>query len=339
MELARVAQIKELREAVSSASEHTKRQLDSVDSSPVKSLVSIFISLGISYFLRISLLWIPVSLLILPLWSFYGLLITINRVRTKQIKQVQETQEKLGDKVFDYGFIWIFRNTSSMVKGLSAIFIVSFFIFVGILAGIVPFNQELPKVVPLITLAIYSVTPLFFDNLSDYLEKGGIVNYLKRVPSLSNKKQLLLLLAIIVLVLVSAMAMYVLPIWSLIQTRPFYYPFTTESWLILLVAFLQFITFAMFCNYFSSLSARKELSNTLTNLASIDYQINRLILNNDVSEESLSELKTSFMAAKRYELGIDNFFLIFPFYALTMSKVQIKENLNKNPKSEQKTAA
>ena len=50
----------DLRKAVASASEHTQRQLTSIDGSLLlKSLFSVLISLGVSYVLKIAMLWIP----------------------------------------------------------------------------------------------------------------------------------------------------------------------------------------------------------------------------------------------------------------------------------------
>ena len=81
----------------------------------------------------------------------------------------------------------------------------------------------------------------------------------------------------------------------------------------------------MFCSYFSSLSARKELVNTLTNMADIDYQISMLNLSKDVKAESVMELTKSFMSAKKYEFTVNNMLLFFPFYELAISKAHVKQ--------------
>jgi hypothetical protein len=86
-----------LRKAVDSASEHTQRQLTSIDGSLLlKSLFSVLISLGVSYVLKIAILWIPVSLLIIPLWSDYGLITLLKRFTKKHVSEAIENQRKLG---------------------------------------------------------------------------------------------------------------------------------------------------------------------------------------------------------------------------------------------------
>jgi hypothetical protein len=327
-----IAELKELREAVVSASEHTKRQLESVDSSLLaKSLFAIAISLGISFLLKIALYWIPVSLLVMPLWGLFSLKTILRPFQKKQIRKAQEAKQKLGDKQLNYGFAWLFENIAPMVKGLSMIYVGAFLVFIGVLAGIIHFEEELPKVVPLVTISIYLLSPLSLPSIIGYSEKIGFGKNLETFFSMSDKNSLsigrMLLFGGITMtvVLLLAFMIFGLPIWSLLMVQNIFLPFSTESWLLILVFFFQLVTVAMFSSYFSSLSARKELTNTLTNLASIDYQISGLILDKNIKEEAVLELKNLFLTAKRYELVISNYLLFFPYYFLAMSKEHIRQ--------------
>jgi hypothetical protein len=327
-----ITELKGLREAVVSASEHTKRQLESVDSSLLaKSLFSIVISLGITFLLKIALYWIPVSLLIMPLWGLFSIKPMLRPFQKKQIKKAHEAKQKLGDKQLNYGFAWLFGNLEPMVKGLWMIYVGTFLVFIGVLVGIIPFEEEMPKVVPLVTISLYLLSPLFLTNIIGYSERIGFSKDLEAFfsmsdrSSLSIRKMLLFGCIIITIVLLLGFMIFGLPIWSLLTVRNIFLPFSTQSWLLILVFFFQLVTLAVFSSYFSSLSARRELTNTLTNLASIDYQISGLLLGKDTKDESVLELKNLFLAAKRYELVISNYLLFFPYYFLAMSKEHVRQ--------------
>jgi hypothetical protein len=327
-----ITELKELREAVVSASEHTKRQLESVDSSLLaKSLFSIVISLGISFLLKIAIYWIPVSLLMMPLWGLFSIKSILRPFQKKQIKKTQEAAQKLGDKQLKYGFSWLFENIGPMVKGLAMIYVGTFLVFIGVLVGIIPFEEELPKVVPIITITIYLLSPLSLTNIIDYSGKIGFSKELETFSSISGRssqsigKMLLFGVISLIVVLLLGFMIFGLPIWSLLMVRNIFLPFSAESWWLILVFLLQLVTLAVFSSYFSSLSARKELTNTLTNLASIDRQISGLILGKNIKDESVLELKNLFFTAKQYELVISNYFLFFPYYFLAMSKEHLRQ--------------
>lgn len=316
----------DLRKAVASASEHTQRQLMSIDGSLLlKSLFSVLISLGVSYVLKIAMLWIPVSLLIIPLWSAYGLIIVLKRFAKKPISEALEEQRKLGDKITSYTSSWVYDNIGPMIKALSMIYIGTFFVFVGIEAKIIQVNYEIPKLVPIITVVLFGSIPLYYDDLTKYIEQNMSHGLDLDMSKLSASKFFIGCFVIIIVLALTPGILFGLPIWSLVLIRSIYYPFTAEIWLAFLVAFLQLTTVAMFCSYFSSLSARKELVNTLTNMADIDYQISMLKLSKDVKAESVMELTKSFMSAKKYELTVNNMLLFFPFYELAISKAHVKQ--------------
>jgi len=316
----------DLRKAVASASEHTQRQLTSIDGSLLlKSLFSVLISLGVSYVLKIAILWIPVSLLIIPLWSAYGLITLLKRFTKKHVSEAIENQRKLGDKVTNYRSSWMYDNIGPMIKALSMIYIGTFFVFIGIEAQIIQINYEIPKLVPIITVVLFGSIPLYYDDLTKYIEQNMSHGLDLDISKLSASKLFIGCFVIIIGMAFTPGILFGLPIWSLVLIRSIYYPFTAEIWLAFLVAFLQLITIAMFCSYFSSLSARKELVNTLTNMADIDYQISMLNLSKDVKAESVMELTKSFMSAKKYELSVNNMLLFFPFYELAISKAHVKQ--------------
>jgi hypothetical protein len=326
-----IAELRELKEAVESASEHTKRQLESVDSSLLpKSVISIVISLGVSYLLEIAIYWIPVSLLIMPVWGLFSIKPILRPFQKKQIREAQEATQKLGDKMLNYGFAWLFTNSAPMVKALAIIYVGTFVVFIGVLAGIIPFEEEIPKAVALVTIVIYLLSPLSLPSIVHYSEKIGFGKHLETFfsmssrSSLSIRRMLLFGCLVITIVLFLVFMIFGLPIWSLWTVRNILLPFSSHSWWLILVFLLQLLTLAVFSSYFSSLSARRELTNTLTNLASIDHQISGLLLSKNISDESVLELKNLFFAAKLYELVVSDDFLLFPYYFLAMSKEHVR---------------
>jgi len=114
------------------------------------------------------------------------------------------------------------------------------------------------------------------------------------------------------------------PIWSLYETRSFYLPINEKALLLLLVLLLQIVAIAIMSSYFSALKAKKELANTLTNFADIDYQINNLLLEGEVDDDAIMRLKTLYLTAKKYDVTIDDYFKFVNFYYLLMNRTYLK---------------
>lgn len=94
----------------------------------------------------------------------------------------------------------------------------------------------------------------------------------------------------------------------------------------MLVLLLQFIAIAIISSYFSSLTAKKELANTLTNFADIDYQINRLIIRNKADTENVKSLTKMYLTAKKYDILTDDYFKFVNFYYLLMNRTYLAES-------------
>ena len=76
-------------------------------------------------------------------------------------------------------------------------------------------------------------------------------------------------------------------------------------------------------SYYSSQTASRQLTNSLTNYADINYQINHLILYNKVDEEKYKKLRRMYLTAKPYDLLIDDSMQFIQFYYLIMNRTYV----------------
>jgi hypothetical protein len=77
----------------------------------------------------------------------------------------------------------------------------------------------------------------------------------------------------------------------------------------------------LFASYFSAISAKKELVNTITNFADLNYIINSMIIKNDINPNEFENLKRLYLSAKQFDLLIDDSFKFVIFYMLTIHRV------------------
>ena len=74
----------------------------------------------------------------------------------------------------NYTSSWVYDNIGPMIKALSMIYIGTFFVFVGIEAQIIQVNYEIPKLVPIITVVLFGSIPLYYDDLTRYIEQNMV---------------------------------------------------------------------------------------------------------------------------------------------------------------------
>ncbi len=75
---------------------------------------------------------------------------------------------------------------------------------------------------------------------------------------------------------IAVLGTFILPIIALVQTINL-----IDDWLVfILVVLLQFVSIMLILNYYSSMTANKFLTNSLTDYADLNYQINHILLSN-----------------------------------------------------------
>lgn len=328
-----LSQLKELREIVNQTSRHTQRQLQAIESnvSLVKYIIAFIISLGLA--LAMVQYWVPASFLLIYLWSMYGLFSRRKSFQRENILQGRKAYRRYGKRTFDYGFVWLFRNIKPMMQALSTICVVTIIILILIGVGILHTDEGfsiLAIVIPIITAILFVLPSFLLDSITRSSAKGVLSNYLEEFYSSIKKSRkikrikVLMLVAFGLLATLYFVATLFLPAFSVYLSNFIYYPFSSESLWVLFSLALQFIIIAVLSSYFSSLSAKAEFTNTLTNLENVDAEISSLILRGDIATEDVERVKDLYLDAKQYDLRIDEYFKVVPFYFLEMRKAYLQ---------------
>ena len=86
----------ELRNAVSQSAQLTKTQIDAINfQNPLAVVISLAVSLGLVYWLKIAIYWIPASFLIMYLWGLKGLASSKKSFDTEKVEQTIEIKKTL----------------------------------------------------------------------------------------------------------------------------------------------------------------------------------------------------------------------------------------------------
>lgn len=318
--------LKDLREAVNQSSEHTQKQIQNIQSNIfLGSFLSIIIAFGISYQLKILLYWIPASFLLMYLWAIYGLISTKDNLKENNINKNIEIYKKVGDTNLNIGISCFFKNMSSIVNAVSLIYIVSLIVLVLIANQTIKVNTPFSLIIPSIAALMYIPIPFFVNNLERTIKQHSFKDLFNDVTEFqeNNKKshfKLLLVFAKGAFLLVYAIIIMLLPLLALYITLAI----VEEVLFLGLVLILQFIVLVMFASYFSSQSAKRELSNTITNFADINYQINDALLSDEIQSENIERLKKLYLTAKQYDLFVDDSFKFVHIYSLIVHRVHLR---------------
>jgi len=209
-----------------------------------------------------------------------------------------------------------------IIRAVSLIYWVTFIVLLLIQIEILPVVHQFSIIVPIISALIFIAPPFFLGKTIEFAKQGGFTQSYQEFQSLKSRKALVIL-AIVILAVFYSLSMFVLPGLSLSWTRSIYLPLRGDSLFLILVLLLQIIVIAMFASYFSSLSAKKELTNSLTNFANTNDQVSNLLLSKDVDKEAVEKLKEQYLSAKQYDLVIDDYFKFVNYYWLSMHKVYL----------------
>lgn len=314
--------LKQFSEMVNTSSQHVKRELESIDTKlALGSIISFFLAIGLSAIFELLQYWAASSFLIMYIWSIRSI------VKTKKpnIRDMESTQQKLkdlGTAKARLGFEWLFFNLSSVIKSVSSIYVVTFLFYILVITGVLTFQRPVPIIIPLITTIVYGLSPFFLDRSIPFFTEGHYMKSMEK--SLSLKKPKLIIAGMILGVSLLLLLMLFLPIWAFIDAISFIFPLTLKSILFVVVLIIQLFLIAVLSSYFSSILAKKELTNTLTNYANINDRINALIIKGNIDENIVSELQNSYLTAKKYDVFIDDYFKFVNFYFLRMNRTYLE---------------
>jgi hypothetical protein len=315
----------ELRECVNQSSIHTKRQIDLVEKNVyIVGIISLIISLGASYYFEIIKYWIPAGFLLLYFWTFCSIRSSKKHFEKKTIDKGIEIYNKTNKEVIQHTIITQFKNIFSFINSITIIYILSFFIIIAFHMSWIEGQADFEILIPLFACLYYIPAPYLFGKLLREFENKGYQKYLDnfihfRKISPDNKISNFSI-AIGLVITIYLFFAFILPIISFINTMPL-----IENWLLLFIIMIfQLILIFVFSNYFSTLMVKKELSDSITNFADINYLINESILNKKTERIELENLKRLYLSAKPYDYVYIVLFKFIPFYRLISNRTYLK---------------
>ncbi len=319
-------ELKELRDAVNQASEHTKRQFETIDTSNLlTTLFSLLLGLGIAYWLKISLYWIPASFVIMYLWGLKGFSDSKKSFSPKKVEEAIQIKSIVSKEQINHGIEWLLKNVENFAKATTIVYGISFFVLLAISTGWVKTETHISILVPILACLIYLPTPFLINNTKKFFQKsiGESFDFLGRVKTFFGSGVLSVLLGIlfILFVLFYILGVLLLPAWAFIITFVF-----IKEWLFfVIILIVQLFVIMVLSSYFSGMTVKRELSNAMTNFSDINYQINNILLKGECAEQDVKNLKRLYQTAKHFDLLIDDSFKFVNIYYLIMNRVYIKE--------------
>ena len=324
---------RELKNAVNESAQLTKNQLDSITfQNPLISLISLLISIGIVYWLKVAIYWIPASFLIMYLWGLKGLTSSKKSFETEKVEKSIQIKKILKKEQISHSVDWFFLNISNFAKSTAIIYGISLFILLAISQKGIETNQDVRMLWPLLAMVIYLLLPFLLTRISNFIKNAidGPFEILEAIKNTFGKNTLSFVLEIlkIIFIILVILGSILAPVIALIQTIGF-----VQDWLFFVwVLVLQFSSIMILSSYFSSLTASRQLSNTLTNYADINYQISHLLLYKKEDAQKYIQLRRLYFTAKPYDLLIDDSMQYIHFYYLIINRTYLNEigETNKN---------
>jgi len=332
-----VSEFTELEGAVNRSSEHTQRQLESIDSNLLLgSLISLASAFGITFVAKLLKYWIPASFLLICLWALYAILVVKRRTRSRESREREELIEKSDATQINLNIVSIFKNAAPIIKAVSCIYGITFVILAMIANKTIEVGVAFSLTIPVISAVLLSIAFIFCDKVTNFFERGELGLSLREMSSTPRSARFI---GLVIFAIVYTILMVVFPFWSLWITRDLYLPLRENILFLLLVLVIQWVTLTILASYFSSISAKKELSNAVTNFASIDYQLSHLLVSGEVNETALAALKRLYLTAKKYELVVEDTFKFINFYSLRYTQVYLMTLKEEEQRLEEKKKA
>jgi hypothetical protein len=273
-------------------------QLQSIDSS----LLSAFISLVISSFLSkqfgLLLYWIPTSFILMwILLVFSGGISFFRGKRLTPEARQGEHNTKFGSDRFWFLLLIAFKNEASLFKSIGIIFFISFLSIVLKEMTIIGQDTEFPGLIPVIACLLFMSLPLLNNKVIGELERNRAALSKLNLNRLQWSNMVFNGFFYVA-------SLFILPIWSLVELRHIYGLSVVLP--MMLVSFLQVVTVITFMNYFSAMSAKKEMTQAMLRLSRLQQQIQDYVVNQKCSREKHTLTKGLLLESKPYELSCDD---------------------------------
>jgi hypothetical protein len=292
-------------------------QLQSIDSSLLSAFLSVILATLIGNALDLLIYWIPASFFLALFVILRSLFKSIDRQKKRMIqrKDARTTsiiQTTLFTERTIFLLLTVFKNTLSILKAVSIIFLFTLIILILYNANIIESNSDFSIVIPFISSAAFVSLSFITNATINSLERNGTQVDLEKMSCIKIIKFLIFCLVFLSLYFT---ALFVLPCLSLVITSDLYTSWPNGILMLSIVIILLIISFLVFANYFSASSVKKEMTNSLHNLSTIVKNINEFKIGLKDNEDKFQELIESYQIAKRYEVLADDTLLI-NYYSL-----------------------
>ena len=314
----------ELRTAVNQSAQLTKHQVDCIKfNNPLTIPISVAISLGLVYWLDISVYWIPASLITLCLWSvFKGL--EIKSFDPKKVEKSSEKNSVLKKQQIIYRVdFFIIKKLLNSAKGVALICGISLLILLALNRGWIDSTanlattsiREISMFGPVLIMVMYLLLPFLLHVIIIRKRISPLSKFLEKVDRSFLRKPLLCILiflhsAFIGWVALGPVRNTVLPF---IQILGF-----ARDWeffvIVLIFSVVQYVFIMVVSSYYSSQNTLKHLTNTLKNYSDINDEISQLLLCDKANEKIYAELTIRYRKAKPYDLLIEDLTPFIQFY-------------------------
>jgi len=331
-----IDELKAIQYAINLSSEHTKRQLDSIDPHLYAgAILSYFLAIGLTYFLELSPYWIPAGFLLIIGWALFSI-IKMKKVETPQFEQNIGKIVAAGPERFNYQFEYILKLVLPFGKSLAIIFGISM-VFIIIQTPTWFDYNNFWSYLPIIACILWILAPfaggsVIRSQIFHKIFQAMMTRDVDLRHSLS-----IFLISKFIFAIILFVGLMILPIVSLFVVILSYHQiwstitipvlgisipwlaiadnWTHISFLFLVLAF-QVIAVFLAAGYFSALSVKKELINSISQYARLNQIISYFIVKKNSSKEDIISLQNSYLLIKRYDMIIDESFQFVFFYVL-----------------------
>jgi hypothetical protein len=327
-------QYKALQTIVDQSAVHTNRQLSLINGSTyIGGFILLAFTLGIIYFLNVFEYWVLTSFILfyflLPTAIFSFIRSFHGKDEKETLKFYQEKHKEITNRVESC----LQKNLSVLMQSLAIIFMVSFFILLSIQYNWIIIPTTFDISIPAVTCLLFLPVPFFIKEFTQLLKPAEIKKSLQRIIQQNQQtlwkvpltwnfvKPFIFSFYLAVLFIMPALSIWMLR--TLIAQWPYLF----------LIVIMQSCMIILFSNSFSANTVRKELSNTITTYADINFLLSMAEINEHYTFAEYQHLYSLYQTAKPFDFSIKDTFKFINYYMLVPNRYYLKEILKQTIKN------
>ena len=319
-------ELEQLGNSVDFAISQTQNQLNNIGSNLKISIpiAALFAAIGAGSFFKLLMLWIPTAFAFWILYLIWGLVSQAGKYRSANRQATLQQYQQLSKRKQQLGKETVVKILTPFSYSLTVIYIISAIILLISKAGLIPadnYSIWQPLIVSLLLIAILlgGLTIYRRVDISDINAFVQLTSDKDKLKKLIKKH--LLRWVIIILGFGALMVCYfALPIWALITSWSLYYT-GAMLYKILIVLALQVLSFFLLCGFLTNQFAKTDLSNNISALSAIRFQINRLQGLPEIPEKEINLLKARYYMSIKYRLQQERLLGFILVYAPILNDV------------------